>query len=128
MNEYHGEVLLPGGAESRGRVSRALRHVGLWISVVLIAAVGALSYFNIRDLIDERAAAERTQAVLREIELLTSHVKDAETGQRGFLITGDEDFLGPHRSAVLAAPASVARLRRAIDGNGNGGASRNGGK
>jgi methyl-accepting chemotaxis protein len=40
-----------------------------------------------------------------------SLVKDAETGQRGFVITGDEEYLEPHRSAIVALPATLDALR-----------------
>src|ERR1019366_7381282 len=40
-----------------------------------------------------------------------SLLKDAETGQRGFVITGDESFLEPYRSAVAALPATLDALR-----------------
>ena len=42
----------------------------------------------------------------------------AETGQRGFIITGDEAFLAPYRKArEQAVPASLADLERLSIGN-----------
>ncbi|HEY7608653.1 MAG TPA: CHASE3 domain-containing protein [Alphaproteobacteria bacterium] len=107
---------LPEHAGSRGRVPHVVRQVGLWISVALIAAISALSYYNIRDLVRRADEVERTQAVLREIDLFVSDLKDAEIGQRGFLLTGIEEYLEPHRGAVAAVPARLASLRRRLDG------------
>ncbi|MCW5770232.1 MAG: CHASE3 domain-containing protein [Rhodospirillaceae bacterium] len=96
---------------SAGGAARVLRQLGLWASVVLIAAISALSYYNIRDLLRAQDDVERTLTILREIERLVSIAKDAEIGQRGFLITGDDVYLARYRSAVQALPSAVARLR-----------------
>jgi len=34
------------------------------------------------------------------IEAALSHVKDAETGQRGYLLTGDDSYLQPYTTAL----------------------------
>ena len=49
---------------------------------------------------------ERLQLTLLEMLL------NAETAQRGFVITGDERFLEPYHSAVNGIPATEAALRR----------------
>ncbi len=57
----------------------------------------------------------------REVALLTeqliSSVMDAETGQRGFLITGDEIYLAPFRDALSRMPAQIVSLRRLTEDN-----------
>jgi len=108
------ETPLPEGGDMRGHAARVLRQVGLWVSVALIAAVGALSYFNIRDLIRLNHGVEHSLTVLREIELLAANLKDAESGQRGFLITGEESFLGAYRAAVQVVPDALSRLKSLI--------------
>ena len=40
-----------------------------------------------------------------------SDVKDAETGQRGYIITGDTAYLGPYRQAHAQSRALLATLR-----------------
>ncbi len=40
-----------------------------------------------------------------------SLLKDAETGQRGFVITGDDAFLDPYTRAVPAVSSALAELR-----------------
>jgi PAS domain S-box-containing protein len=42
---------------------------------------------------------ERGSAVIAHVERLLSFVKDAETGQRGYLITGEDGYLAPYRMA-----------------------------
>ena len=43
---------------------------------------------------------------------LLSLVQDVETGQRGFIITGSEDFLDPYRSGVIRLQHARPELRR----------------
>ena len=38
-------------------------------------------------------------------------IKDAETGQRGFLLTGEEKYLEPYQAAIRLVPAHATRLR-----------------
>jgi len=54
---------------------------------------------------------EQSRQILQQTESLLSLVKDAETGQRGFLITGEERYLEPYSSAVAALPAELGQLR-----------------
>ncbi len=54
---------------------------------------------------------EQTRQLLEHTENLLSTVKDAETGQRGFLLTGDDQYLSPYNTAVNAAPSVLSKLR-----------------
>lgn len=40
------------------------------------------------------------QFVTKQLSLLLSHLKDVETGQRGFLLTGDPSYLGPYNKSL----------------------------
>jgi PAS domain S-box-containing protein len=62
----------------------------------------------------EISRAHQTADSLRE---LLSSYKDAETGQRGFLLTDDEDYLAPYNRAIGVVPGELADLdHRAADG------------
>jgi CheY-like chemotaxis protein/CHASE3 domain sensor protein len=79
------------------------------IAAVLIIAV--LSYDSLR--LTQRAAASLTGTVevLSRIQSLASTLKDAETGQRGFLLTGRENYLEPYLAAKQALPAELGGVR-----------------
>ena len=81
---------------------------GFAVGVVYLGVVGAVAYTSVRRLADSSAQVERTHLMLRTLEELFSIVTGAETGSRGFVITGDARYLDPYRSAELDA---VARLR-----------------
>jgi PAS domain S-box-containing protein len=68
------------------------------LTAVLLA--GSLySYLQIKG--DERQSAwvAHSYRVIGELEVLLSLAKDMETGQRGYLLTGDRDYLGPYDQA-----------------------------
>ncbi len=55
----------------------------------------------------EISRAHQTVDALRE---LLSSYKDAETGQRGFLLTGNDDYLAPYNRAIGIVPGELTDL------------------
>ena len=87
----------------------------LALSVIGAAVMTNLSVRDVqsnRDLVSERLqpAAEQSRA------LLTALVNQ-ETGERGFVLTGDETFLGPYRDGRQTAAESLSKLRRTFAGD-----------
>lgn len=58
----------------------------------------------------ENAAAASEARITDVVELL-SNLKDAETGQRGYLLTGNPAYLQPYNQALAALPGLFAHLR-----------------
>ncbi len=54
--------------------------------------------------------ATRSEQVLIELERMRSTVAGAETHQRGFIITGSDEFLGPYRDAIDALQDQIRRI------------------
>jgi|GEM_PF-1810834 len=79
-------------------------------SILLLLAIGISSYRNTRALIANRDEVIRVREEILDYEKLISTLKDAETGQRGYLLTGDSLFLAPYRYAADSARAILARL------------------
>jgi signal transduction histidine kinase/ActR/RegA family two-component response regulator len=52
----------------------------------------------------------RRMLIQREINEVMSAARDGESGQRGFLLTGDESYLAPYRDAGQRAQSALARL------------------
>src|SRR5207248_11784758 len=53
---------------------------------------------------------DRTLMLREETEVFLSLVKDAETGQRGFVITGDRHYLAPYDAAQASVGRQLERL------------------
>jgi methyl-accepting chemotaxis protein len=84
---------------------------GFALSFVLLVGVGVVAYQSITALAKTSYAVTRTHVVIEHLTAVISLLKDAETGQRGFIITGDEAYLEPYRSAVDALPVTLSDLR-----------------
>lgn len=81
------------------------------ISLLLIILISALSYKHINSLSQSAKQVVHTHKVQIELEQLISNLKDAETGQRGFLITNDSVFLQPFIDARVKVNESFNTLK-----------------
>lgn len=83
---------------------------GLALAVLLINAL--ISYRATRSLIDHERLVSHTHQVLTELEATISTMKDAETGERGYIITGQENYLEPYKAAAGQINSHIEELRR----------------
>lgn len=95
---------------SRPRPASRVERLVLVILLGVIAACAALFYLEWSS--TEAAAVERNrlQRALEANEGVLSYLKDIETGQRGYLLTGDRAYLEPYEQAKVALPAAIDRL------------------
>jgi signal transduction histidine kinase/DNA-binding response OmpR family regulator/CHASE3 domain sensor protein len=88
--------------------------------LVALLALVLIGLFSMRELRARTAAAQLVQQsfeVVQQLQSLDLAVRDAETGQRGFLLTDDESYLQPYESARAALPGELESLRRLTAGN-----------
>jgi PAS domain S-box-containing protein len=89
---------------------------GLTISIGLVAGAlvmnAGLTYWNTRHLVEDDRMVAHSHEVLDALEQLISTLKDAETGQRGYLITGEPRYLDPYNSAVATNNDRIGELER----------------
>jgi CHASE3 domain sensor protein len=91
--------------------SRSALTTGFVLVVLAILANAELSAWNVHTLAATDRWVVHTLEVLTELEDTQSLLKDAETGQRGFLLTGRDHYLDPYRAATDRIPAKLQRLR-----------------
>ena len=84
---------------------------GFALALVILIAISMDSYRVTLSVEDATALRAHSNQVRLELQTLLSHLQDAETGQRGFLITGDETYLDPYNTAASAVSGEVAALR-----------------
>lgn len=60
---------------------------------------------------------DHTQRVLLELTTVESLLKDAETGQRGFLYTGEERYLEPYNKAITEVDSHLNNLADLVKDN-----------
>src|SRR5580698_6108278 len=85
--------------------------VGFAVSFILLAAIGIVAYRSIDSLTKTSYAVTHSHTVLERLANVLNQLTDAETGQRGFVITGDEAYLDPYRSGTAAVPKLIEDLR-----------------
>jgi PAS domain S-box-containing protein len=96
---------------------RDLVVLGFGLLLALLVIDGVLGYVNVQHLIENEQKVARTHEILGEMEALLSTLKDAETGQRGFLLTEEEKYLQPYDDALKRVEASVAHLKELLSDN-----------
>lgn len=89
--------------------SRATASLGLALVLLVVAGLG-----GVREHVQAITSGNwtfRALEVIAQANLVLVGLIDAETGQRGYLLTADMRYLEPYHAAVRALPARVARLR-----------------
>ena len=76
--------------------------------------ISSISYKHSVSLAESTSWVMQSYKVNVHLEQLFSHVKDAETGQRGFIITQDSAFLVPYFNAKVKANESILELRKLL--------------
>src|SRR5882757_1433983 len=93
--------------------------VGFALAFLLLAGIGTVAYRSIGVLTSTSRWITHTHQVLEQIAEVLSLLKDAETGQRGYLIASDETYLEPYRGAIDRLPKVVKELRELTADNAN---------
>ncbi|PKQ46101.1 CHASE3 domain-containing protein [Confluentibacter flavum] len=82
-----------------------------FISAFVILVIGGTTYKKIEDLSQSSALLTKTYKTNVELEKIFSHLKDAETGQQGFIITNDPIYLEPYHTGRENINYSFAELK-----------------
>jgi CheY-like chemotaxis protein/signal transduction histidine kinase/CHASE3 domain sensor protein len=73
---------------------------GLALVILFFLASGWVANSNINVLRDDAAAIQHSHEVIASLDDVLSTMQDAETGQRGFLLTGRDQYLAPYTEAL----------------------------
>ncbi len=89
----------------------------IWFGIATVMLVGSFAarYLTLSLVTSTAHDAASTRELLRELEGLLSTFKDAETGQRGYLITGDPRYLEPYEKAKKSLSEQQPSLAKLVD-------------
>src|SRR6266567_4238192 len=90
-----------------------LRTAGLLalvFALAILVAIVSFSYRNWQHFHQASVDADRARNVLSLSENILDLLRDAETGQRGFVLTGRESYLEPYNAAVQSVSNNMAQL------------------
>lgn len=100
------------------RQTSSTRDRALAIAPVVIMVALAIWNAELFGRADEvRVWMRHSEAVLATSASALSHLQDAETNQRGFLITGDDDYLQPYRNGRDSVGIALSRLQTLTSDN-----------
>jgi len=85
------------------------------LAVLLINAALTRRQIAVQD--SNQGWVEHTQRVQLELTTVESLLKDAETGQRGYLYTGEARYLEPYNTAVQQVDSHIATLSELVTDN-----------
>src|SRR5450759_3993906 len=84
---------------------------GYALALIILVILGMVSYRNTTGLIEAAQMRAHTYQVLENLERVLSTLKDAETGQRGYIITGEDRYLEPYQTGTSALNLTIQTLR-----------------
>ena len=89
---------------------------GLWTALGVFAVLlffvisGAVSFSNVQVLKADNEKIVHSHDVIVALDTLLSTLQDAETGQRGYLLTGNEKYLQPYEDAVSKVNSELSAI------------------
>lgn len=84
----------------------------IWIvALVLLASLSVAGYFSGRRYLEAAEWVRHTFEVTSAIDAVLGDTQDLEAGQRGYLLSSDEEFLSPYTDALAALPRDFERLK-----------------
>ncbi len=101
---------------SLGARLRVLTLVFL-VTAVILAVNGRFLYNNVKDLESDQDWVTHTYQVIVELERVLSSVKDAETFQRGYLLTGDDKFSAGYQKSTEEAWLHFSSIKELVADN-----------
>ncbi len=87
---------------------------GFGLASAILVLIGVISYQNTHIFIDTNNQLQKTQEKINKLEELLSEMKDAETGQRGYIITGQESYLEPYQAVIANIDRKIVELKDLI--------------
>jgi signal transduction histidine kinase len=80
-------------------------------SLVLLTAIGVVSYRSVRTLVANNDLVEHTQEVLDQLQDIRIQIIQVETDARGFLLTGDEVYREAYERDRHLIPEKIAAVK-----------------
>lgn len=93
--------------------------VGYSISLLLLLVSSIASFISIRNLLENQDAVNHTNEVIKTLDDVIAVLRDAETGQRGFLITGKDAYLEPYNGGHERLTELVGQIKQLTADNAN---------
>ena len=91
--------------------------LGSSVTLVLMVVLGVISINGINSLIRTNQWVDHTHEVIASADEIVASAVNMETGMRGYLLAGKEEFLDPYKSGQKQFSELVASLSKTVDDN-----------
>ncbi|RCK50351.1 hypothetical protein TH25_12220 [Thalassospira profundimaris] len=90
---------------------------GILSPLVFLLLLAGVSIFSIRSMLSTSNWVEHTNKVLIDVETITASAINMETGMRGYLLSGKEDFLEPYEEGEKNVYSQIDNLKETVSDN-----------
>ncbi|MCW5313498.1 response regulator [Nostoc sp. KVJ3] len=84
---------------------------GFGLASIILVLIGVVSYQNTRVYIYNRSIIKNAYGKINSLEKLLSQLKDAETAEHNYILTGKETYLKPYQEAVANVAQEITKLK-----------------
>ncbi|PJI96372.1 signal transduction histidine kinase [Acidovorax sp. 69] len=84
------------------------------LAAMVLVGINETGHMRSQDAVEQMAQGQATRG---DVNILLQGMLDAETGQRGYLLTGNETYLEPYDKAVANVQTNMDRLRNQFMGS-----------
>lgn len=101
----------------KSRTSRSLFSFLLIAGILIVTVNAVLAYRSIGTLSDSESWVAHSWQALNAVERVLGSLKDAETGIRGYILTGQDEYLAPYGLAKASLPQELNQLQALLVDN-----------
>ena len=91
---------------------RKLTLIGLGLGLIILTGLAIYAVDRSLERTEQREIFRETRSIVEQILSFQSYMSDAESGQRGFLLTHDPQYLGPYHVAVDKIPLVLTTMEQ----------------
>jgi two-component system, cell cycle sensor histidine kinase and response regulator CckA len=91
--------------------------LALSIGIVILVGFNVVSYQMLQHEREHMSLVKHSRQIIDATHEILSAMKDAETGQRGYLLTGNPQYLEPYQTAIKYIRSDLAVLQGLVQGN-----------
>lgn len=89
----------------------------LVIGLGMLLVIGGIGEYTLREVDESDYWVDHTREVISTNQRLLLDVRDAESAERGYIITADQDYLAPYNVATQDIPPTLAKLHDLLSDN-----------
>jgi signal transduction histidine kinase len=86
--------------------------MGFGVTLAFLILVTILAVSDAKRISQSEQWVAHSYEVIGDIEVLVSQLKDAETGQRGYLLTDNKAYLAPYNQAIINLPLAIFQVKQ----------------